>query len=388
MKINDNEIVITTKQEILDELKTSLEDLYGASFYIKSGGVIDGFVNTVSDMEFDLQDNFLEIIKNYNPEDAVGIWQDALYERIGVKRLGPKKTVFTIGVLTEGKTSIKSGEIRIQGNNREKEFANMSDFTANSNGYTYVDFVAVEYGDVDVDSNDNFSVISAPISVLDVDNTSIRDIQIGKDRESDDDFRIRFRQSKAINASATRYANVSNLSKFVDSDNHLNIIDKKSDNTYSPMEVKIVANPTVTDNIFAEAVFATVGAGIKMLGDTEIIIKDLSGRNVKVKFQKAKDINIEIFIELNLAVGFNAEDVYEKLKENIISYAAQKDFGLGSIVYANEFVIPSLQTDGVNMVNNIKIKRVSDINWTDIIHSDYDEIPVFSYSNITITEGL
>ena len=388
MKINDNEIVITTKQEILDELKTSLEDLYGASFYIKSGGVIDGFVNTVSDMEFDLQDNFLEIIKNYNPEDAVGIWQDALYERIGVKRLGPKKTVFTIGVLTEGKTSIKSGEIRIQGNNREKEFANMSDFTANSNGYTYVDFVAVEYGDVDVDSNDNFSVISAPISVLDVDNTSIRDIQIGKDRESDDDFRIRFRQSKAINASATRYANVSNLSKFVDSDNHLNIIDKKSDNTYSPMEVKIVANPTVTDNIFAEAVFATVGAGIKMLGDTEIIIKDLSGRNVKVKFQKAKDINIESFIELNLAVGFNAEDVYEKLKENIISYAAQKDFGLGSIVYANEFVIPSLQTDGVNMVNNIKIKRVSDINWTDIIHSDYDEIPVFSYSNITITEGL
>ena len=388
MKINDNEIVITTKQEILDELKTSLEDLYGASFYIKSGGVIDGFVNTVSDMEFDLQDNFLEIIKNYNPEDAVGIWQDALYERIGVKRLGPKKTVFTIGVLTEGKTSIKSGEIRIQGNNREKEFANMSDFTANSNGYTYVDFVAVEYGDVDVDSNDNFSVISAPISVLDVDNTSIRDIQIGKDRESDDDFRIRFRQSKAINASATRYANVSNLSKFVDSDNHLNIIDKKSDNTSSPMEVKIVANPTVTDNIFAEAVFATVGAGIKMLGDTEIIIKDLSGRNVKVKFQKAKDINIESFIELNLAVGFNAEDVYEKLKENIISYAAQKDFGLGSIVYANEFVIPSLQTDGVNMVNNIKIKRVSDINWTDIIHSDYDEIPVFSYSNITITEGL
>jgi len=388
MEINNNEIVITTKSEILSELENSLKDLYGDSFYIKSGGIIDGFVNTVADMELDLQDNFIEIVKNYNPEDVEGMWQDALYERIGVKRLEPKKTIFTIGVLTTGKTSIKSGEIRIQGNNREKEFVNLSDFTANSNGYTDVDFAAVEYGEIEIDSNDVFSVVSAPISVIDVDNTSIRDIQIGKDRENDYDYKVRFRNSKAINASATRYANVSNLSKFVDSDNHLNIIDKKSDNTYSPMEVKFVAKPSVTDNIFAEAIFATVGAGIKMLGDTEIVIKDLSGKNVKVKFQKAKDINIEIFIELDLADGFNAGDVFEKIKENIMDYTIQKDFGLGSIVYANEFVIPILQADGVNTVNNIKIKRVSGINLVDKINFDYDEIPVFSYSNITISEGI
>ena len=388
MEINDNEIVIMTRQDILSELEDKLKNLYGESFYLSSGGIIDGFVNAIADIEFDFQGKLEEIIKIYNPEEAYGIWQDALYERIGVKRLEPQKTIFTIGILTDENFSIKAGEIRLQGNKRKKEFVNMSDFTTNSDGYTFVDFIAVEYGEIEIDSNDFFSIISAPVSIIDVDNTSIRDIQIGTERESDEDYRIRFRQSKAINASATRYANISNLSKFVSSDNHLNIIDKKSDNTYSPMEMKIVAKPVVTDIIFAEVIFDTVGAGIKMIGDTEIIIKDLSGKNVKTRFQKAKDINIELFINLNLVDGVNRDNIFEKLKENIVNYAAQKDFGLGSVIYANEFVIPVLQTDGVNTVNDVKIKRESDIDLVEIISLDYDEIPVFLQSNINLSEGM
>ena len=387
MEINENGINLVTENSIRYDIENALRTLYGEDFYIKNNGIIDSFVKVISDMELDFQDNIEEIIKNFNPETASGVFQDALYERIGVKRLEPKKTIFSTVVISDADTFIKAGEIRIQGDSKTKEFVNMADFVTNSNGQTLVDFIAVNYGDICVSNSDEFKLISAPVSVTGVDNNEIQNIKIGTNRETDEAFRTRFRKSKAINSNATGYADIANLNKYVDNENLLIIIDKKSDITYSPMEVKVIAKHNTTDSIFAQAVFDTLGSGIKMLGNTQINLTDLTGKNVSVKFQKASDINIKIYINLELASGVNFSEINGLIEDNILSYISKKSFGLGSVIYANEFVIPVLETDGIIAINSIKIEKENEGVLLDVIELEIDEVPFFSRSGIIVTEG-
>ena len=56
-------------------------------------------------------------------------------------------------------------------------------------------------------------------------------------------------------------------------------------------------------------------------------------------------------------------------------------------IFATEFIVPLLNTEGMSAVTAIEIKKTGDADYTDILTLTKYQVPTFDVSNITITLG-
>ena len=386
MIIDDKGVQLSTLSDILDAFELRLQSKYGADFYIKPEGYIDNIATSSGFMEMPLQDQIAFLAKQFDPETAEGVWQDKLYERINVYRLKATSTVFTKGVLGTAGYSGATGSITIRNESTGDEFINSNSYTIEDTGSANVDFKCVITGVISVNPADTFQIVEAPNEITGISVDNAINIATGRERETDDDFRIRFRTAKAINAKATRNANEANLSKYVDNIAFLRIIDKKTDNTYEAGTLKIIAKHNTTDQNFANAIFDTVADGIDLLGDNSAVVTDNAGQSLTINWQNATDIAIDIQGTITVRDGYYPNTVIANAKQNILKYIQERIFGLQSIIYATEFIIPIYQTEGVDAVIGVQIKKHSQSTFVDNITLELDEVPQFTLENINLIE--
>ena len=382
MEITNTGMKTDNYDEIISNIETSLQESFGADFKIKSKGLLDKILELIVNSELAYQSNIELLGSQYAPENAINIWQDELYERIGVARLSAQPTTFTKALSGAADYTVSAGSITIRSKNGEHEFINISDFTTDETGKAYVDFESVESENISVTETDEFLIVSAPDGIDSFCDENVSKISQGHGRESDDDYRVRFRSSKALNSRATRNANIANLTKYVDNVAFLSIIDKNEDLSMTPGTLLIIAKHNTTDNIFAQAIFDTVGVGVIYQGDTTVLLKDDCGEDIKVKFKNAEEIQIEIKSEIKIRSGYYSGSVITNIRKNITEYIQKRVFGLGVIIYATEFIIPILETDGVEAVSTISIKRGNEETYVDNIELERDEVPVFGEENM------
>ena len=386
MKIDEKGYSLSTADEILSAYEKQLQQKFGSDFYIKPEGVIDNIVNSSGVMEIDLQEQIASLAKQFDPEASEDNWQDALYERIGVSRLDEQATVFKKKILGTAGYAGAAGAVTIRSKSTNDEFENTSNFTIEDDGTAEIEFECVVAGAVSVNASDSFVIVEGPNEVTGISADDAVQIAIGRERESDSDFRLRFRNSKAQNARATRNANEANLLKYVDNIAFLKIIDKKTDNSFDAGTIKIIAKHNTTDENFAKAVFDSVADGIDLLGDTSVIVKDNSGQDVTINWKNADEINLDIKATVKVRNGYYPNTVFANVKQNILAYIEKRVFGLQSIVYATEFIIPVLEVDGVEAVVEILVKKSSDEEFSDNISLSREEVPAFASERITLNE--
>lgn len=387
MEINSEGLTLSDLTDILNDAETTLQSTYGADFYIKPEGVIDNIFASAGLMETDLQEQIAFLAKQFDPENAEGVWQDALYERIGVQRLQAEPTTFQMRVLgTEGFEGVK-GDITIRSDLTQEEYTNTADYTVGENGVTLT-FECVVAGATSVIETETFKIVTSPEDITGLSTSNITNIDIGRDRETDDEFRIRFRSAKAYNSKATGNANYANLLQYVDNASFLEILDKKNDITFDAGTIEIIAKHNTTDEIFANAIFNTVACGIDLLGNTTVTLQDAAGTDVDIKFYKATEPEIDFNVTVTLKKGYVQNTIFKNIKDAIINYTKNTHiFGLKSIIFATEFIVPILNCEGVAAVNAIQIKRSTSDTYVDSLQMTQFEIPSFLAENITLQEN-
>ena len=387
MQIDDQGFEMTDLDELLSDYQNELKTRYGNDFTIKPEGVIDNIAVSNCHLNMKLEEQIAFLLKQFDPETAEGEWQDALYERIGIYRLQPQKTTFNCKIQGTPSLVCQAGTITIRSKTDNNEFENEAEFTLAEDGSAIVAFQCVADGPVEVNNTDEFTIITAPDGIISVVCAEDIKLSIGRDEESDKEFRERFHNSKALNAKSTHEACLANLSKYVDNIAFLKLIDKKVDDTFEPGNVKIIAYHNTTDNIFAQAIYETIGMGINLLGDTEITVYDSYEVPVEIRFQKAEEVNINIMADVKVRSGYYPNTVFNKAKENVLKYIKERVFGLESTIYATEFIVPILETDGVEAVQNIKVKRSdTDVEYLDNVSLTREQIPIFAAERIILNE--
>ena len=388
MNIDETGFSTIPVNKILSLFVETLKNKYGSDFSIQAEGVIDNIALATCSLYDDLQVEFAKLALQFDPESATGKYQDALYERIGVTRLEAQKSTFVLKVQGAANLTCSAGSMTIRSQSDNNEFENISEFTTDDDGIALVDFQCVIDGAIEVKPTDEFLIVTAPDGITSVVQADDLQFSIGRERESDNEFRIRFRNSKALNAKATHNACMANLSKYVDNIAFLKIIDKKVDDTFEPGNVKVIAYHNTTDNIFAQAIYETIGMGINLLGDTEITVYDAYNQPVVIRFKNAEEIELSITAQVKVRSGYYANTVFNKAKENILKYIDERVFGLESIVYATEFIIPILETDGVEAVQSIKVKRTGmDEDYQDNVALTREQVPIFATERIVLNEN-
>ena len=387
MEIADNKLITKTVSEILSEIKKFFQEEYGENFQVKDGGILGNILEIVKDREGSIQDNLEYFSKQFNPETAQNIWQDALYERIGVFRLAQTYTRFSKEISGTPNSVIEKSSILIRNALDGNEFTNADDIKINGTGKAVAEFIAQKAGEINVVENDTFKIVRAPVTFTDFTNSLIKNIRIGRDKESDDKYRVRFRNSKAINSKATARANLSNLIQYVDDISYISILDKNDDVNRDADTIEITVKHNTSDTDFAKAILETFGCGIKFIGTSTVNLKDIKGNSVQVKFNNASEVPINIFIGITTLEEQNCEDVISQIKETVLNYINGRVFGLGSVVYATELIVPIVKNlKDIVAVNELKIKRAADEEYFDIITLNDDEIPIFPQNQIFITE--
>ena len=356
----------------------------GNDFSIKAEGIIDNILVAISLMERDLQEQLAYAIKQFDPETAEGEYQDALYERVALYRNEGALTSFTITISGLPGTYADIGELYIKSSENGEYFQNTTSVEFDENGLADVVFSALYFANVTVDVNDNWKIITKPENIIDIDFKTIRNVKLGNKTETDFDFRKRFHSIKGLNKKCTRNAILENLSKYTGGMEFISIQDCNSDDTIPAGTILITAKPTVTDEKFAKHILDNVIAGVDFMGNTTVAVPLSNGQTWDVKFQKATEVLIDLYIEIKIKSGYYENVVGNKIRDNIHSYLETHILGLETSIRATEFIVPTLEIEGVDAVTNILIKRNDSATYTSSVTMGNDEYPSIVFNNINI----
>ena len=386
MNIDSQGYTLDTLDDILSAFETFLRGRYDEDFYIQAKSVISNIFTTVAFQEMSLQEQIAFLIKQFDPEQAEGEFQDALYERLLVYRIKAEKTVVERTIVGAAGLSVAAGEVTIRNKTTLDEFVNKDTVTIGGDGTVIADFECVLFGAIDLPENAEIEVLSMPIGVTDVITGQEPKIDIGRARETDEEYRVRFRKEKSKNAKATRNANYANLGQYVDDMSYLNIFDKKNDNTINAGEIKIIVNHNTTDTIFANAIFNTIADGIDTIGTTSITLKDDANEDVIINWINASFTQIAIEGDLKVKSGFFYQSVANAVKNSILEYVQKRIYGLGQTVYANEFIIPAYEVEGVENLTNLQVGIYGSGNMSDSQTVISTSLAMFNTDWITLNE--
>lgn len=387
MIIDSKGYTLDTLDDILTAFETFLREKYDDDFYIQAKSVISNIFASVAFQEMSLQEQIAFLIKQFDPEQAEDEFQDALYERLLVYRIKASKTIVERTILGSAGLSVAAGSITIRNKATLDEFINKNTVTIGENGSIVADFECVLFGKIDLPENAEIEVVSMPMGVTGVTTGENPKIDLGRARETDEEYRTRYRKEKSKNARATRNANYSNLGQYVDDLSYLKIFDTKNDSSMEPGTIKIIVNHNTTDTIFANAIFNTIADGIDTIGEIIHNVKDDAEQNVVIKWTNASFTQIAIEGDLKIKTGYFRQTVEREVKASILNYI-QNDriYGLGQTVYANEFIIPAYKVEGVENLTNLKVGIYGSGSMNESQKIAIDSLAMFNADWITLNE--
>jgi uncharacterized phage protein gp47/JayE len=241
---------------------------------------------------------------------------------------------------------------------------------------------ATENGELSAEAN-SLTVIKTPALGWDTVTNPLA-ASLGTDTETDEELRLRFRNTKferSSNILDSMYSALINLDT-VDSvtvyENDTDITDVNGLPPHSFMAVVLGGE----SEVIAETIWDNKPAGITSVGDTTIEIIDSQNFPRDINFQRPSPVNIYISIELGIDEEYPADGA-DQIKTAIIEYANQ-EFGVGKDVIYSRLYTPINSIPG-HQVNELFIAITPSPAATSNISIDFDEIASFSSVNIDIT---
>jgi len=380
MIINKQGLSLESLTNNLSNKIKKMQTTLGSGFSLKAEGVIDNIIVALAIMEYNLEQQMAYLIKQFDPKTADGEYQDALYERIALYRNDAVPTTFTLNITGTNNIGIAEESIEIKSSNGEV-FMN-ANFEFDNNGEASVCFKSLVKKAVNISKSDEFTIVSKPAEVSTIDFSSIENISIGRNEESDSEFRARFYSTQARPAKCTRNAVLENLSKYTDGLKFISIHDSNSDENIPAGEIEIIAKPTVSDSEFGKIILDNVICGLDFIGDTSVDVPLSNGQTWEVKFQKAQETNVELNAVVKIKKGYYQNYVFKTVRENMIAYFEKQQYGLNAEVSATDFVIPIIETEGVEAVTEITIKQSDGETYSESIVIAKDNYPVLINNHI------
>lgn len=232
---------------------------------------------------------------------------------------------------------------------------------------------------------DTLDTIASPISGWDT-VTNPFEAAEGRLKETDEELRIRFRNSKELNARGTVDAIFANLNSLVDVEAinvYENVTNATDGNGLPPKSFSVIIEGGNSQEI-AQTIWETKPAGIETFGNTTVSIDDTQGISHNINFSRPTLIDIFIDITISEAEG---ETLAANADEQIIDALEQffeDTYSVGDdVIYSRLYTpinsIPGFQTDALTI--GISASPVGTSN----IVIAFDEIANFVRGNVNVT---
>lgn len=388
--------IVRRQDEIKADLEAKFKEIYGEDVQLSPESTNGQKIGIWSESLADGWNLAQIVYDSFNPSAVFDVVQDVLYTLNGITRLEASASTADL-VFTGDEGYIITAGFQV----------------ANSVGLTFATDADVEIvsGTATVSSTctvtgakaagaDTLTIqVSADTQITSV--TNPNDAVIGRDRETNSQYRLRRSNSTAVaalNMLESLYSQLANLSEVI----NVKIYDNKTalpDPNGIPAHSFMVIIEGGADQDIADTIWKNSPVGIGSYADDgkptyrEVeIVSDLFPDVINiVKFQRPTPVEIYVVIELTKDGRFPG-DGEDQIKQNIVDYAAGlleetgfSGFGIGQDVYQSRLYAPCNLVQGHNIRNLFIGTAPFPITETDI-PIDFDAKSAWSIDRISFEE--
>lgn len=385
MQYNSNGLTPNTLEDFLKSWTSQMQPTFGNDFQITKESVIGNICTASSLVAMDYEGELLFRDKNMNPYTAEDEYQNQLYKLIGLERIYATATVVQRTVEGTPNTTAPKGSILFKNKSTQDQFKLNDDCQIGENGKGVGSFTAEELGAIDLPNEALCEIIYAPDTVVGVYYSNGNQIEVGRDYESDTEFRKRWEQSQSLaNSDTERGIKKYLLPYAIDkSEKNINVRQNRATQIYADVplhSMNIVINSAYDDETIAGVIFQHLKDGVALVGDIEVECKDSEGQEEVIYFSRAKLMPIFFKTEVVLK-----DNVYLSQVKANIQQAIKNNFNpkMGDDIVANKYVRYVDAVEGVDYTKLIKVSK-NGLDWLDLV--EITDVQKAQIEDINVTE--
>ena len=368
MEISSKGIIPADIEKYLAKWTNFLKGKYGQDFFIKPEGVIDNLAVGSTASSLDFESIILKLVKEMNPYTAEDEWQDHLYSLIGLEREQSSFTVVQRTVQGTPDTTVAAGSVLFENELTKDQFKLIDDCQLDSNGIGVGSFKAEEMGAIDLISTAKCKIISAPASVKGIYYTTGNSIDIGKEYESNAEFRETWLQEQATAKANTEGGLKKILLPYCyGKSNNIKIRMNRNVVKYEDVPLhsaNIVVNSPYDDETIANVIFnKMVDGGFGLVGDIHQVVTDSEGVEEDVYFSRAIIVQTYWQVQVALKEDYELEQVITSVQNAIKNNFS---YSMGEPVIANRAIQYIDEIEAVDYVKDIKVST-DNLTWTSVL---------------------
>lgn len=368
MEISSKGIIPADIEKYLAKWTKFLKGKYGQDFFIKPEGVIDNLVVGSTASSLDFESIIVKLVKEMNPYTAEDEWQDNLYSLIGLEREQSSFTVVQRTVQGTPDTTVAAGSVLFENELTKDQFKLIDDCQLDSNGIGVGSFKAEEMGAIDLISTAKCKIISAPASVKGIYYTTGNSIDIGKEYESNAEFRETWLQEQATAKANTEGGLKKILLPYCyGKSNNIKIRMNRNLVKYEDVPLhsaNIVVNSPYDDETIANVIFnKMVDGGFGLVGDIHQVVTDSEGVEEDIYFSRARLVQTYWQVQVALKEDYELEQVITSVQNAIKNNFS---YSMGEPVIANRAIQYIDEIEAVDYVKDIKVST-DNLTWTSVL---------------------
>lgn len=392
LQITDNGILAPSTDEVIDGLWDMFKAAFGKDLNTAMNTPQGQLVTSLAAIITDERNQMINLLNQFDPRYAQGIWQDGLgYIYFMTRKMATHSSVELVLTGLAG-TSIAAGTSFNDDNGNTWQITHKT--VIGSDGKAVAQAQCTTSGSVNA-APDTITTIPKAIAGLDRITNPYAAIA-GVNEESRVDFEKRRYASVAINSkntNASTYGAVADLPDVKD----VYVIDNPTDET---INVGVTNYPVIRNSILVsvvggndEAIAHTIlnkaGSGCSFNGNTECIIADTENFPVRPPTYTVKFLRPAI-VPVFFQVTVDDRDSLSHQDSEAIKVAITKGFATGATkaaigqpVIASKFICPVAATIPHLSVISLRISK-NGAEWVDILNMGVDEFPTTTLYQIKI----
>lgn len=368
MEISSKGIIPANIEKYLAKWTKNLKGKYGQDFFIKPEGVIDNLAVGVTASSLDFESIMLKLVKEMNPYTAEDEWQDHLYSLIGLEREQSSFTVVQRTVQGTPDTTVAAGSVLFENELTKDQFKLIDDCQLDSSGIGTGSFRAEEIGAIDLPETAKCKIISAPATVKGVYFTTGNSIDIGKEYESNAEFRETWLQEQATSKANTEGGLKKILLPYCyGKSNNIKVRMNRNLVKYEDVPLhsaNIVVNSPYDDETIANVIFnKMIDGGFGLVGDIHKVVIDSEGVEEDVYFSRARLVQTYWQIVVALKEDYEIEQVITSVQNAIKNNFS---YSMGEPVIANRAIQFIDEIEAVDYVKDVKVST-DNLTWTSVL---------------------
>jgi len=372
--------------QLLEELDAEVRSVFGDNINLSPQSP-DGQMNgAIAESNSNLWQLAEACYNSFNPSAVGDATQDNLYQLNGIVRLDASPSLVTLTVSGDNGTLIPSGSL-VSTSDTGNQFSTSDDVTIPVGGTTTVAASSSVTGPIPATAG-TLTEIDTPLSGwLTVNN--IEDATLGRDRETNVEFRARrsvsvARQAQAIlDAIEAELRAVDGVTQAIALENDTNVVDG---NGIPPHSIYCIVAGGADQDI-GEAIWIKKTLGASTFGTSSTIVLDNQGNEKTMRFSRPLEIPIYIIVNLTTFTDYPS-DGGDQIAAAIVAYSEgllvdDRGFFVGDNIIHSELYTPINTVQGFT-VNSLFIGIAPGPTQSDDIPIAIDAASNFIVANIIV----